>query len=436
MAIVDSPVGVSREAVERLSALRKEPEWMREKRLHAWQVFESLPMPTRKDEEWRRTDISKLRLDRLVPYTAAEGAGIQSPLRLDGDAAGRLSHVNSETVDCSLSKEVSDRGVIFTDLDTAVRDHPDLVRKYFMTEAVPAEYNKFAALNGALWSGGTFLYVPKDVILDMPLHAFSSLTAGGASIFTHTLVIVGQNANVSFVEEYASPDISGQALNAGVVEMFLAQNSRLNVVTLQEWMGDVLDISVLRALVDRDSRLDWLVVGVGNGVTKANIEARLRGVGATAQMLGVLWGYGKQHTDYHTVQDHAGPHTTSDLLYKAALADEAKSIFSGRIRVEKGAQGTDAYQTNRSLLLSPNASAFPSPNLEIEANEVRCSHGASVGQVDQDQLFYLMARGIPKDQATRMIVEGFFTDVLAREMVTSVREHLAELIVRKMDERL
>ncbi|MBV9279554.1 MAG: SufD family Fe-S cluster assembly protein, partial [Chloroflexi bacterium] len=164
-----------------------------------------------------------------------------------------------------------------------------------------------------------------------------------------------------------------------------------------------------------------------------NIETALEGQGASTQMLGILWGYGKQHTDYHTAQDHVAPHTTSDLLYKAALTDEARSIFSGRIRVEKGAQGTDAYQTNRSLLLSDKCAAFPSPNLEIEANEVRCSHGASVGKVDQDQLFYLMARGIDKDTATRMIVEGFFSDVLQREPVDLIRGNLADLIARKLE---
>jgi Fe-S cluster assembly protein SufD len=406
---------------------------MLERRLWAWQAFEALPMPTRQDEEWRRTDISKLKLEQLVPYAPPSGPDVESPLKLNGNSSGLLTQQNSVTVDRSLQDTVRAQGVIFTDLDTAVRAHPDLVKQYFMTEAVTADYNKFAALNGAFWSGGTFLYVPKNVELALPLRTLYTLTAPGAGLFTHTLLVVEAGARITYLEEYASPSIEQQSFNAGVVEVFLKEDAHLTFVTLQEWMGKVLDISTQRALTERDSRLDWLVIGVGDGTTKSNIETALRGAGATAQMLGILWGYGHQHTDYHTAQDHIAPHTTSDLLYKAALTDEAKSIFSGRIRVEKGAQGTDAYQTNRSILLSDHASAFPSPNLEIEANEVRCSHGASVGKVDQDQLFYLMARGIPRDTATRMIVEGFFSDVLEREPVERIRGNLRELIVRKMN---
>lgn len=423
----------SRESVERLSAAKHEPGWMTENRLRAWQLFEMQPMPSRQDEEWRRTDISRLKFENLSPYSGASTSTVNSPLQLNGKHGGVLTHQNSVTVQRSIEKQLSDKGVIFTDLDSAVHDHPDLVRAHFMTEAVTADYNKFTALNGAFWSGGTFLYVPRDVDVSIPLRALYTLTAPGAGLFSHTILIAEAGSRVSFVEEYASDAIETLSLNAGVVEMFVRQNAHLTFVTLQEWQGKVYDISTQRALLDRDSRLDWLVVGMGNGLTKANIEAALRGAGANVQMLGILWGHEKQHTDYHTVQDHMAPHTTSDLLYKSALNDESRSIFSGTIRVVKGAQGTDAYQANRNILLSPDASAFPSPNLEIEANEVRCTHGATIGKVDDDQLFYLMARGIDRDLATRMIVEGFFEDVLDREPVTSIRDNLRELIARKMD---
>lgn len=432
MAVLNIAPGMTREAVERLSAAKNEPAWMLERRLQAWEIFNSLPMPKRTDEEWRRTDISRLKLDTLVPFVAPTGAVVESPLRLNGNSSGLLTHENSGTVDRSLQDDLSRAGVIFTDLDTAIREHPDVVRAYFMTEAVPAGYNKFTALNGAFWSGGTFLYVPRGVEVALPLRALYTLTASGAGLFTHTLLIVEPGARVTYVEEYASNAIAEQSLNAGVVEVFLKQNAHLTFVTLQEWTGKVLDISTQRAMMDRDSRLDWLVIGMGDGVTKSNIETALRGSGASTQMLGILWGYAHQHTDYHTVQDHMAPHTTSDLLYKGALTDEAKSIFSGRIRVVKGAHGTDAYQANRNVLLSKKASAYPSPNLEIEANEVRCTHGASVGKVDQDQLFYLMSRGLTRDVATRMVVEGFFEDVLQREPVESIRGNLRDLIARKM----
>ena len=433
MAVLNILTGMTRESVEQLSASKREPDWMLDLRLRAWQQFEALPMPSRQDEEWRRTDISKLKLDQLVPFTPASGPEVLSPLALNGTSGGLLTHQNSATLDRALSDDLASQGVIFTDLETAVREHPELVRQYFMTEAVPSDYNKFTALNGAFWSGGTFLYVPRGLEVSLPIRTLYTLTASGAGIFTHTVLVAEENANVTFVEEYASHNISGQSLNAGVVEIFVKQSAHVTFVTLQEWLGDVLDISTQRALLDRDSHLDWLVIGLGDGRTKANLEAALRGQGASTQMLGILWGYGHQHTDYHTVQDHIAPHTTSDLLYKGALRDEARSIFSGRIRVVKGAHGTDAYQANRNVLLSEHASAFPSPNLEIEANEVRCTHGASVGKIDQDQLFYLMSRGIPREAATRMVVEGFFEEVLQREPAGSIRGNLRELIARKMD---
>jgi Fe-S cluster assembly protein SufD len=432
MAIEEIATGMTREAVEQLSASKNEPEWMRDLRLRSWQLFEMLPMPTRQDEDWRRTDISKLKLEELAPYAAASGRAVQSPLQLNGNHGGTITHQNSVTVDRSLQEDVSAQGVTFTDLDTAVKQHPDLVQKYFMTEAVPADSNKFTALNGAFWSGGTFLYVPRNTEVALPLRALYTLTEAGAGLFTHTIVVVEEGSRLSFIEEYAAGSLDRTSLNAGIVEIFVGREAHLTFVSLQEWSENVIDISTQRAVLARDSRLEWLVVGLGSGITKSSIEAALSGPGANAQMLGILWGAGNQHTDYHTVQDHLAPHTTSDLLYKSALGDHARSIFSGTIRVLKGAMGTDAYQANRNILLSPDASAFPSPNLEIEANEVRCTHGATIGRVDPDQLFYLMARGISREMATRMIVEGFFEDVLGREPVESIRNNLRDLLARKM----
>jgi Fe-S cluster assembly protein SufD len=433
MAVIEIPAGMNLDSVERLSASKDEPEWMREKRVAAWEVFESLPMPTRRDEEWRRTDISRLKLHDLVPFVEASGAAVESPLQFDAESGGLLTHQNSVTVGRSLDDRLAKQGVIFTDLETAVREYPDLVRKYFMTEAVPAAHDKFSALNGAFWSGGTFVYVPENLDVALPLRALTMLTRGGAGLFSHTIVVVEPGSRLTFVEEYASDPIQGLSLNAGVMESIVGQGAHLTFVSLQDWVGDVYDISTQRVLVDRDAQLDWLVIGMGNSLTKNNIEAVLRGQGASTQMLGILWGYGHQHTDYHTVQDHVAPHTTSDLLYKGALTDEARSIFSGTIRVLHGAQGTDAYQANRNVLLSEHAASFPSPNLEIEANEVRCTHGASVGKVDQEQLFYLMSRGLSREVATRMVVEGFFEEVLQREPADTIRDNLRNLIARKMD---
>lgn len=432
MTVLETMSTISRETVERLSALKSEPEWMLEFRLAAWQKYESLPMPSTKDEQWRQTNLKKVKLEDLRVLVDASGAGPSSHLDLGDRAAGSISQRNSQTVHHWLQESAATQGIIFCDLDTAVQQHPDLVRKYFMTQAITPDFHKFSALHAALWSGGAFLFVPRGVTLSLPVSTLYALTDSGG-IFTHTLVVLEEGAQAAVVEEYVSHGVTAQALNAGVVEVVLEQDAKLTLVSVQDWNDAVIDITAERAVIGRNARLDWLIVGMGDGTVKANVEAALVGPGAEVQMLGVLWGHGTQHTDYHTVQDHVAPHTTSDLLYKAALSDEAKSVFSGRIRVEKGAQGTDAYQTNRSLLLSDKAAAYPSPNLEIEANEVRCSHGASVGKVDADQLFYLMARGISRQMATRMIVEGFFADVLARNPLPGIRDQLQALIERTMN---
>jgi Fe-S cluster assembly protein SufD len=433
MAVVETQAGMSLDAVERLSAAKNEPEWMRANRLRAWEIFQSLPMPTRQDEDWRRTDVRRLKFDELVPFVGRSESAVASPLTFENPVGGLLMHQNSVTVSRELQDTVADQGVIFTDLDTAVREHPELVRTYFMTDGVPPEHDKFAALNGAFWSGGTFLYVPRNTEVTLPLRALYTLTASNSGIFSHTIVVAEPGSRLTYVEEYASVGIKGLSLNAGIVETFVKQDAHVTFVGLQDWNGDVFDISTQRAVVHRNGRLDWLVIGMGDGMTRNNIEASLQGPGASTQMLGILWGHGHQHTHYHTVQDHIAPHTTSDLLYKGALTDEAKSIFSGTIRVVKGAHGTDAYQANRNVLLSEHASSYPSPNLEIEANEVRCTHGATVGKVDADQLFYLMSRGLSRPIATRMVVEGFFEEVLQREPVASIRDSLRTLIARKMD---
>ena len=213
MTVTERPAGLTRQSVEDLSASKGEPDWMLQRRLAAWEQFEALPLPTRQDEEWRRTDISKLKLAELVPNLPASGREVDSPLQLNGNNGGLLRHENAQTVDRSLGQAAIDQGVIFTDLETAVREHAELVQQYFMTEAVPPGKDKFSALNGALWSGGTFLYVPRGVTVDVPLRTLYTLTAPGAALFTHTMVVLEDGARATFIEEYASDRIEGQALN-------------------------------------------------------------------------------------------------------------------------------------------------------------------------------------------------------------------------------
>lgn len=426
---------ISREAVIQFSQAKGEPAWLLEKRLDAWDVFARVPMPTRTDEEWRHTDIRGLNIAGL----SYEGRGATepvSPLGLDGGTyGGMVVQDNNETVQIEVADHLREAGVVVSSLDDAVKTHSELVRTNLMTRAVSPESTKFAALNGALWSGGVFVFVPRGVDVGLPLRSLYSISAAGSAAFGHTLVVLEEGAQATYIEEYACGDLPEQTLSGGVVEIVVGQQARLTLVTLQEYLGKVYDLNSQRALLDRDSILDWLVIGLGDGVTKSDIHVAMQGRGARTQMLGVLWGYDNQQTNYQTLQDHQAPNCTSDLLYKAALTDEAVSVFSGKIRVEKGAQGTDSYQANRTVILSEKASAFPSPNLEIEANDVRCTHGASVGKVDAEQLFYLMSRGLSEQLATKMIVEGFLEEVLEREPGAAIRDNLRDLIRRKIEAR-
>ena len=321
--------GLTLESVRELSGSKGDPDWMLELRLQAFELYNATPMPSRTDEAWRRTDIRRLKLDGIGAYAGRSGSPALSPLGLQtGATGGEIAQDNGETVQIELAEHLSGQGVIFTSLEAAVQKYPDLVKQHFMTRAVQAGTNKFTALNAAFWSGGAFVYVPAGVDAALPLHTLYSFSSPDAGLFSHTLIVLDPGARLTYIEEYASHDLGdAHAVSNGVVEAILGQESKLTLVTLQEYLGHVFDLNTQRALLDRDSTLDWLVIGLGNGITKSNIEVAMQGPGASTQMLGVLWGYEHQHTDYHTLQDHQAPNCTSDLLYKAALIDDARSVF-------------------------------------------------------------------------------------------------------------
>jgi Fe-S cluster assembly protein SufD len=437
MAETATRAGFTREAVAEISGLKNEPEWMRTRRLEAFDTYEKMPLPARNEEEWRRTDVSRLKLDGYVTFApGVQGAdALPADLRPADDRSARaalLVQHNSVGAARELGNDVRAKGVIVTDLDTAVREHADLVQRYFMTEAIPVTYNKFTALHAAFWSGGSFIYVPRNVEVELPVQSVLYADAPGLSIFGHTLIVVEENARLTYVEEYSSPRTGQAGFSSAVSELFLARGAQLRYVAMQEFSPEVTSFSAQRALAHADSNLNGLVVTVGGLFAKSNVETHLREPGATSEMLGLYFGNEAQFLDHHTLQEHIAPHTTSDLLYKGVLADRARSVFSGMIRVHPGAQKTDAYQQNRNLLLSDDARADSIPNLEIGANDVRCSHGATVAPLDEDEIFYLESRGISRPEATKIIVDGFFEPILLRIPLASIQERLRDFIDRKM----
>ncbi len=435
---------LSRDLVHRLSEAAGEPGWLRDRRLEAWEAFVRLPLPSPTDgEEWRRTDVSSLDLDALRPLSpAAQPSGGPAPkakppaplMALVGDpaaAAGLRLVVDGGQVQARLSPELVRSGVVFTSLGEAARAHPDLVREH-LGSVVRSDETKFRALHGALWSEGTFLYVPDSVEIDLQLVTGTWLTGDGVAFMPHTLVVAGERSRVTLVEVSGSAPGTARTYVNHAVELIPRAGAQIRYVNLQDWGRNLWEMGVVRAVLERDSTVNTLLVAFGAGLVKTNVESRLVGQGSTSEMLGVLFGDGTQHFDYHTLQEHVAPNTTSDLLYKGALKDTARSVFAGLIRADKGAQKTNAFQLNRNLLLSEGARADSMPKLEILANDLRCTHGASSSRLNEDQIFYLMSRALPRATAIRMMVDGFFAEVFDRIPVEMVRARMSEAIERKM----
>lgn len=435
--------GFTREGVEALSRAKNEPEWVLEARLNAFEIYDRLPTPSRNDEEWRRTSLRGLKLDRLAPFAGAGAERVSSLTGVlataeaggvsnEGEFAGVQVQRDASTIFAEVNAEVSAKGVIFCDLDTAMREHPELVKQYFMTQAVTPGFGKYEALHGAFWQGGVFLYVPKGVSVELPFRSFTVAEAPGASTFTHTLVVMEEGAEAFVVDAYRSDSQEEQALSNGVVELILAKNANLRYVQVQDWGRHVWNFMTERAIVDADAQLNSLHVALGSEFTKNSISSRLVGEYAAAEMLGIFFADGDQFFDNHTWQLHEAPHASSDLEFKGALKDSARSVYSGLIKVSEGAQKTDAYQQNRNLVLSREARADSIPNLEIAANDVRCTHGATISQVEEEHLFYLESRGIPRTEAQKLIVEGFFRPVIDRIPVEEIQGFLEGAIARKV----
>jgi len=431
--------GISQETVKALSSFKGEPGWLTEKRLHAWRAFQELPMPSLRDEAWRYTDISDVRIEDFLPYAespiAASEGDLPGPVRKlieegEENSALLVQH-NSETAFSRVDEELSRKGVIFTDLHTALAEHEDLVKEKLFG-LVPEDYDKFAALSAAAFAGGSFLYVPQGVDVEVPIQSYRWLDVVG-SIMPRTLVVVEAGSSVTYIDEYASADAEDPAFSNGAVELYVGEGSSLRYVSLQNWERNVLHFNTIRSETEKDATIKSLVVSFGSQLSRTNVEAGLTAPGSDSEMLGIYFADQNQVLDHHTLQDHISPNAHSDLLYKGALRDESLAVFSGLIRVEPGAQKTDAYQTNRNLILgTDDAFAVSLPRLEILADDVKCSHGSTTGQVDATELFYLMSRGIPRREAEKLVVFGFFGEITSKIPLKGLKEKLDRAIEGKI----
>lgn len=408
-----------------------------EYRRQAWETFERLPFPSPEDEAWRRTDLRPMPLEsfRIPPANAYLDlpAVPQELLRpLVAEQHGGQIVLQPGGAQVEVNAELAAKGVVFTDLLTAEERYPQLLER-IAGKVVHPEEGKFAALAASLASTGVLLYVPKGVQVEQPLHSILWGPGGGLAHISHILVLVDEGASVTYVHEAASPTESQEAFHAGLVEILVADGASLRFVELQSWGRHVWNFSHERVRVGRDGNLDWIFGAVGSKLTKNFSEIDLVGEGATGRMSGFYFTDDRQHLDHDTQQNHLAPHTTSDLLFKGALKGKSRSVWQGMIYVAPGAEKTDGYQANRNLVLSEDARADSIPGLEICADDVRCTHGATVGKLEEEPLFYLLSRGIPRKEAERLLVEGFFDPIMQRIPFDGVRERFQQAIEEKLN---
>ena len=427
-----TPTGFNQETFENFLSARDEPDWLTDLRRSAWEQFCALDMPSSRDEEWMRTDIRLFKLDQFgLAAEQPESPALPSLLGQGVELGGHGVSVDSHTVTGELADSWASKGVLFGSLERLVSEHADLLRPYIERKLVDPDKDKFSALSAAFWTGGTLLYVPKGVVVDQPLHTLSALTEGATDL-NRTLVILEEGAEATLLAETASSEPNGKGLHCGTIELIVEANARLRYVNLQNWGDGVWHFAHQMGHVAEQASLQWTIGALGSRLAKVNQHVALTGKDAEAQVNGAMFAQGRQHLSYNTHQHHQAPFCHSDLLYKTALQDTSRSVWRGMIKVDEGAQRTDAYQRNDNLMLATTARADSIPGLEIEADDVRCTHGSTSGRVDDEQLFYSMTRGYTRKEAVRMIVTGFFQQVFDRITIESVREALGEAIGRRV----
>jgi Fe-S cluster assembly protein SufD len=431
--------GLDPEAVTAWSRALGDPDWFRARRLEALAALGKLERPTNREEAWRFTDPKRAGLDRHQILRSsgdagATGAGMAAghgDAASGGDVAGAelepaglVATVDGAAAEAFLDPGLAEQGVVLTDLATALREHAGLVEPRFMTAAAPFGEDWFMALHATLVTAGAFLYVPRGVEVALPLGVLLRRTSAGAT-FAHTLVVVEPEASLTLVQQHGSPEaLDGRAFHHGVTELLIGERAAVQYLSLQEWGSEQVNhFGVQRALVGRQARFRSVVVTLGGGVVRVSPDTVLA-EGAEADLLGAVFADAGQRFEHRATVTHAEPHARSSLLYKAGLLGGSRNIFNGNLIISPGARGSDAGQTMRNLVLSRDAHAEANPFLEILNSDVKAAHAAATGRVDDLHLFYLESRGIPRRTARRLVVFGFFEEVLAQVTVPEVRRRL------------
>jgi Fe-S cluster assembly protein SufB len=433
--------GLSAEIVREISEMKREPSWMRDFRLEALKIFESKPMPRwggniainfqdifyylkpmdRQGRSWDEVpDEIKSTFDKLgIPEAEKKFL------------AGVKAQYESEVVYGSLREELAKQGVIFTDTDTAVREHPDLVREYFST-IIPPSDNKFAALNSAVWSGGSFIYVPPGVHIAFPLQAYFRINAANMGQFERTLIIVDEGASCHYVEGCTAPMYSTESLHAAVVEVVVRRGARMRYTTIQNWANNIYNLVTKRAVGYQDSLTEWVDGNLGSRLTMKYPAVYMKEPGARAEVLSVAFAGAGQHQDAGAKVVHCAPHTSSRIVSKSISKSGGRASYRGLVRIEKDAVKSKSNVVCDALILDPQSRSDTYPYIEVEEQDVMVGHEASVSRIGEEQLFYLMSRGLSEAEASTMIVSGFI-EPLVKELPMEYAVEMNRLIELQME---
>jgi len=406
------------------------PEWFQQQQAEALADYTATPSPTRRDESWKLSNIAAVDLTEFRDAQPVQSEGKLINLSQGQDQfSAKLVFGNN-----TLLHQDTDRlpeGVILKPLEVAARENEEIFRKYFMAQPVELGSHRYAALHKARLGTGALLYVPANVEVALPIELFHWVEGDRASIFPHTLIICGENSKVTVLDYFKSSD-DLRAFSCGVNDLHLGRGAQLQYVAVQDWSKESLAFSINSTIVERDATSTALTVNFGGEFVRGESLSRMVGEGSRSVMLSLNPMDGKRQLDQRTLQDHASPLATSDLLYLNALDGASRTTFAGLIKVQEHAHKTDAYQKVRNLMLSNEAESNSMPGLEILADDVRCTHGATAGEINEEELFYLEARGIRKSDGERLIINGFFQTLLERLDNEPLREYLGQLVATRL----
>ncbi len=436
--------GISEQVIRLISEDKKEPEWMLQKRLKAFEIFSKMPVP-----KWG-ADLSNLALDEISYYVKAsevenarsweevpeeikrtfEKLGIPEAERKVLGGAG--AQFESAVVYHNLKKEIEEKGVIFENMDVALQKYPELVKEYFMTKCVPIGYHKFAALHASVWSGGTFIYVPRGVKVELPLQAYFRMNARGMGQFEHTLIIAEPYSQVSYIEGCSAPRYATNSLHAGCVEIYVKENARVRYTSIENWSRNTYNLNTKLAVVDKNGIIEWVNANFGSGITMLYPSSQLKGEGARSDFLGIAFANGKQWQDTGSKAYLLAPKTAATIKSKSISKDGGITTYRGLVKIAKAAINSRANVQCDALMIGKGSISNTIPYIQVENDKAEVAHEATVGRISDEQIFYLMSRGIKREEAIQMIVNGFI-EPISKELPLEYAVELNRLIQLEME---